>query len=142
MHSNHLLFVYGSLRNRQSAHDLLKGASFRGLAHSSAAFTMYDLGEYPAVIAGGIQRVVGEVYAIDARILERIDHYEDCPREYRRQRMATTYGRAWIYLYRRRLSRRIVVSGDWLSHRVRRKRQLAASTRPWTNLGRTAHFPY
>ncbi len=109
------VFVYGSLRRGQSHHRLLGDAPFLGTHTTEPVFTMLDLGPYPGVVCGGVTAVVGEVYAIGYRMLERLDQWEDYPLTYDRRRISTRYGDAWIYLYRSKDSDAdTVASGDWV----------------------------
>ncbi|CAM2961844.1 gamma-glutamylcyclotransferase [Vibrio mytili] len=109
----HLVFVYGTLRQGEYNHHYLSSAEFLGLHESDAAYALYDLGPYPGVSAG--QRAIqGEVYLIDDDTLAALDKLEDVPVEYRRETITTPFGQAWIYLYQdtEHLTEEIA-SGDW-----------------------------
>ncbi|MBX6422092.1 gamma-glutamylcyclotransferase [Thermosulfurimonas sp. F29] len=99
------LFVYGTLRRGQPLHYLLEGARFLGEG-TVRGFTLYDLGEYPAVRPGAEEsRVRGEVYEIDPGLFEVLDEVED---EYERRTVPVELsdGRvleAWMYIYRKPL---------------------------------------
>ncbi|MBF0281944.1 MAG: gamma-glutamylcyclotransferase [Zetaproteobacteria bacterium] len=70
-----LIFVYGTLKRGHDNHRWLTGATFidEGFAHG----TMYDIdGAYPGVIFGGSDTVQGEVYDVDAVILQSLDGLE------------------------------------------------------------------
>jgi gamma-glutamylaminecyclotransferase len=108
--------VYGSLRPGDARHRLLMGADYLGRHHTEPRFTMYDLGEYPGVVEGGHQAIVGDVFAVDAATLARVDDYEGYPHEYTRRLIATPYGSAWIYLYCRDCAAAsVIASGEWRS---------------------------
>lgn len=112
----HLLFVYGSLRLGEAHHQLLTGARYLGRHRTEPCFTMHDLGEYPGVVEHGHYAIVGEVFAVDAATLARVDDYEGYPHEYTRRLIATPFGSAWIYLYCRDCGGAVVISsGDWRS---------------------------
>jgi len=98
-----LVFVYGSLRRGESNHHYLRAAAYLGEHVTAAAYTMFDLGAYPGVIATGAMRIKGEVYAIDRLILEHLDVLEDYPCSYGRELIDTFWGAAWIYLYQQAL---------------------------------------
>lgn len=116
-----LLFVYGTLRRGEAHHQLLAGARCLGRHRTARRYTMFDLGGFPAIVAGGGAAVVGELFLIKTGLLARLDAYEDCPREYVRTRIDTRFGKAWIYAYRRRPARaRTVPSGDWRRRRAGR----------------------
>lgn len=110
----HHVFVYGTLRRGGSNHRLLAGAPRLGNWVTPPRYTLYDLGHYPGAVAQGSTALVGEVYAVDARTLARLDRLEDYPRLYDRRLLDTPWGRAWIYLLRRPLRRaRPIPTGDW-----------------------------
>ena len=94
-----LVFVYGTLRQGEANHGLLRGAKYLGTHRTQRRYTMRDLGAYPAIVEGGVTAVVGEVYAMDKKTLARLDRLEDCPEEYSRGRLKTPFGWAWIYVY-------------------------------------------
>ena len=60
-----MIFVYGLLRRGEHFHHLLSSAQFIGGVTTPAKYTLIDLGEYPAMLAGGSTAVVGEVYSVD-----------------------------------------------------------------------------
>ncbi|MDX1656411.1 MAG: gamma-glutamylcyclotransferase [Candidatus Competibacteraceae bacterium] len=107
------VFVYGTLRRGQCNHHWLKGARFLGEHTTEPRFILLDLGVFPGVMTGqGV--VMGEVYAIDAPLLARLDYLEDYPREYTRERIDTPFGQAWIYLYRHApVDAPVIGGGDW-----------------------------
>lgn len=110
------VFVYGSLLRGMHNHDrFLKGAKFCGRSKSTEGYTMYSLdGYFPAVLDTGIDdRVVGEVYEVGPRTLTALDNLEGHPTYYRRQRMETPYGNAWIYVYQHKPRGDHVKYGDW-----------------------------
>ena len=109
----HLLFVYGTLRQGGSNQAFLEKSEFLGQHETLPEYALYDLGAYPAVIAGH-HRIVGEVYLIDDETLARIDKLEDVPIEYRREQIETPFGLAWIYLYQDTSQLDVLLSsGDW-----------------------------
>lgn len=112
-----LVFVYGSLRRGESNHHYLRAAAYLGEYVTAAAYTMFDLGAYPGVVATGVTRIKGEVYAIDRLILRHLDVLEDYPCSYGRKTLATPWGAAWIYLYQQALhGSSAVAQGDWLRY--------------------------
>lgn len=75
---------------------------------------MLDLGAYPGVIEGGRTGIVGDVMAVNVTLLASLDAFEEHPREYVRTLIATPFGRAWMYIYRRPpRDTAVVTSGDW-----------------------------
>ena len=108
------IFVYGTLRRGFRNHALLRNARYLGPHTTGPEFTMLDLGAYPGVVSGGTTPIVGELYALTPRILNRLDVLEDYPSLYTRILVATPRGHAWMYLYRQRpFHRPVVASGDW-----------------------------
>ncbi|MBD1557249.1 gamma-glutamylcyclotransferase [Vibrio sp. S9_S30] len=108
-----LVFVYGTLRQGEESHHFLEGCELVAQYRTGPAFALYDLGHYPGMVQGQ-QEICGEIYRINAQILAKLDHLEDVPYEYRREKMSTPFGEAWVYLYQdsSQLSERID-SGDW-----------------------------
>ena len=70
-----LLFVYGSLMNGQSAHELIKDGIYRG-KYTLKDYAMFDLGTYPGIKERSGETVVGEVYVIDKNLIPELDRYE------------------------------------------------------------------
>jgi gamma-glutamylcyclotransferase (GGCT)/AIG2-like uncharacterized protein YtfP len=109
-----LVFVYGSLRRGQSHQALLRHAKYVGVHKTEPRYTMFSLGAFPAVVAGGCSVITGEVFAMDQTMLSRLDEFEDCPGEYVRTEISTRYGKAWIYVFRcAPTAAATVTSGDW-----------------------------
>ncbi|WP_435247876.1 gamma-glutamylcyclotransferase [Vibrio sp. nBUS_14] len=109
----HLVFVYGTLRQDQSNHHYLQYCELLGCFDTPEAFALFDLGAYPAMIFGK-KSVAGEVYIINDEILESLDRLEDVPVEYRREQIETIFGLAWVYLYQLDLTaNKEILSGDW-----------------------------
>lgn len=107
---------YGSLRRGQHNHRLLESAGFIAIDRTRPAFTLIDLGSFPAMTAGGETAVVGEIWEVDAATLARLDTLEGHPRWYRRtpivlasRRRADTY----ILPSAHTMGRVVVPTGDW-----------------------------
>ena len=75
---NKLLFVYGTLKRGCSNHHFLAGQKYVGAARTVPGFRLYDLGGYPGLITKADDRegVVGEIWAVDAATLQRLDQLE------------------------------------------------------------------
>lgn len=109
----HLVFVYGTLREKESNHHFLRQAQFLGHHETLPEYALYDLGTYPAVVEGH-QIIFGEVYLVDDATLVALDGLEDVPIEYRRELIPTPFGDAWIYLYQDSANlQSMISSGDW-----------------------------
>jgi len=94
------LFVYGSLRKGERHHDRMRGAEFEGPARTTTGFRLIRHGDYPALVAGGEGSVEGEVYRVDAALLDELDEFEGCPELYRRERVMLDDG-SFAETYRR-----------------------------------------
>ncbi|MCH8503143.1 MAG: gamma-glutamylcyclotransferase [Ectothiorhodospiraceae bacterium] len=118
------VFVYGTLRQGGSNHHLLFAARYLGRFRTQAVFTMLNLGYYPGVVSQGADSIVGEVYSVTPRQLCELDRLEDVPRLYRREVLATPWGRAWVYLYQARAREAAVIAdGDWLRASAQREQR-------------------
>ena len=93
----HLVFVYGTLKKGKSNHDFLKDSKFLNDAKIHGV-TMYNLGHYPALVLSGHASVSGEVYRVNSKTLEHLDHLEGHPVFYRREFVGLSTGQeAWTY---------------------------------------------
>ena len=120
-----ILFVYGSLRPalaRGEPARLIAGLDHLGRA--SVPGRLYDLGEYPGLVAGS-GLVHGDILVVPARRLALLDDYEECRGSrplFRRVRLTATQEdgstcRAWVYRYARPVTGgRLVLAGDYLAH--------------------------
>lgn len=95
----HAVFVYGTLKRGQGNHHWLRGAPCRGRRRLPGA-RLHDLGPYPMAVRGeGV--IHGEIYALSAGDLERLDELEDAPLLYQRHQLPLDDGSlAWVYLGR------------------------------------------
>jgi len=110
------VFVYGTLMQGEANHRLLADAQFLGEARTAPGFTLHDLGAFPAMVPGSGQAVEGEVYAVSAETLARLDRLEGHPRFYCRALITLDDGSvAQAYLLpRERVARHAVIpSGSW-----------------------------
>lgn len=123
------VFVYGTLRRGECNHRWLNNAPLLGRHRTAPRYTLFDLGPYPAAVAGGRAALVGEVYRLTQGLLARLDRLENYPKEYRRARIMTPYGPAWIYLYRRTPpDKPVIAGGDW--RWARRRNRLGSRRAP------------
>jgi gamma-glutamylaminecyclotransferase len=108
------VFVYGTLRKSQVNHHLLDDATYLGLFNTQPLYKMFHLGGYPGVVKGGGSSIEGEVYRVDALIMSHLDKLEGYPNAYTRELIPTSWGQAWIYLYRgSQKDRKVIPSGIW-----------------------------
>jgi gamma-glutamylcyclotransferase (GGCT)/AIG2-like uncharacterized protein YtfP len=114
-----VVFVYGTLLRGESNHaNWLSAARFVGADRTAPCFTLFSLGEYPALVHGGEQSVPGEVFEVSHAQLARLDELEECPGFYDRQWIRLVSGReAWVYTLRADLLQgaSVILSGSWRS---------------------------
>jgi gamma-glutamylcyclotransferase (GGCT)/AIG2-like uncharacterized protein YtfP len=99
------MMVYGTLKDGQVNHDLLKGieAEFVGYDRVVGKYKMVTLGPFPAVVddpkAKKDTSIYGEIYAMNEEALAHIDFLEGHPNFFERQKVWTYNNvRVWIYL--------------------------------------------
>jgi gamma-glutamylaminecyclotransferase len=110
------VFVYGTLLAGERNHRLLEGARLIAEGRTVAAFTLYNLGGFPGMVAGGNQAVPGEVYEVDEPALAAMDRLEGHPTFYERTSIHLEDGSAvQAYLLRSEqiLSSPVIPSGSW-----------------------------
>jgi gamma-glutamylcyclotransferase (GGCT)/AIG2-like uncharacterized protein YtfP len=105
------LFVYGLFRD--SGKSLLDNATFCG--KSSIPGNLYKVNEfYPGFVPNDKNKVWGDVYLIDPKILPKLDEFEGD--EYIRTKVRTSSDiECWIYQYKHDISSfREIKGGDWM----------------------------
>ena len=110
------VFVYGSLKRGFPNHRHLMTATFVGEAQTKPGFTLYDLGPFPGMVAGGTGSVRGEVFDVDAATLVALDKLESVPSFYDRATVPLADGSlAHAYLLRPRqiVGCPLIRSGSW-----------------------------
>ncbi|WP_035462493.1 gamma-glutamylcyclotransferase family protein [Alicyclobacillus macrosporangiidus] len=119
MNSNHVVFVYGTLRKGQSNRRVMKPHLVRELGEGVIQGEMYDLGAYPAVSLNGGGIVVGEWVEVTDDGLAALDKLEGYPRFYGRTVVKDLNGAAegWVYHMTGRIPAGVprVESGDWVA---------------------------
>jgi gamma-glutamylaminecyclotransferase len=101
------IFVYGTLKRGCRNHSVLRLAEFVGEAWTEPGYRMVNCGTYPGLVRAGrvqaemAERVFGELYRVDAALLQALDRFEDAPNEYVRMAIRLSDGgEAQAYLYR------------------------------------------
>ena len=110
------LFVYGTLRRGERAHNLLEKAQALGDARTAPSYQLVNLGPYPIMVAGGPTSVIGELYGVSRGLLRQLDSYE--ADDYHRRPITLEDGStAEAYLGEPDLMHagRPIPSGDWLA---------------------------
>lgn len=137
----HRVFVYGTLRQGESRRGALEEATEISKKAYLIGFRMYHLGGFPGIIrlTGGErgEAIVGELYQIDKKILDRLDiiegHREEAPESsfYRRTEVRVLvpkeseeekigFTTCWTYIFNnpaRIKSCPVIESGDWFQGR-------------------------
>lgn len=114
------LFTYGSLKAAGVsgvAHELLAGCE--RVAEGTVQGTLYDMGEYPALLLSGTDTVRGVVWRCPSDRLLALDAYEGTEAGLFRRAATRVGGRAcWVYVAGPRLGRRLtpearITGGEW-----------------------------
>jgi len=73
-----ILFFYGSLKRGYSNHRLIADQEFLGEAATEPGYRIIELGQYGGMIRdeNSTLRVKGELWAVDANCLARLDEFE------------------------------------------------------------------
>jgi gamma-glutamylaminecyclotransferase len=115
--NSHRVFVYGTLRRGFENHFFLRNARFLGAGRTKECYALYADG-LPYVIKDEPRsRICGELYDVDGKTLEAMDHLEGHPLHYRRTSVDVLDGdgrtfRAWVYFYPERRGT-LIQSGDY-----------------------------
>lgn len=111
------LFVYGTLLPGAKNYRILEGKTeLLGEARLEDA-ALYNLGWFPGLKYKVGHTVLGQLLTITNEKLPReLDSYEGYPRLYDRQKVKTSGGEAWVYIFNDEVSdEQIIPGGDWLS---------------------------
>lgn len=100
------VFVYGTLKAGHGNHEYYlagnSGAEFLGRCYIAGDYSMYTNGAFPMVVKGddpdADRPIVGEVYAVDEATLDSLDLLEGHPEWYCREKVATPFKNAWVYI--------------------------------------------
>lgn len=114
------LFIYGTLRSARShgvGRELLRECELVG--PGTVRGTLYDTGDYPALLLGGGDQVEGEVWRCPASLLRVLDRYEATEEGlFRRAAVRVGEYACWVYVAGPRLGPRLrpearIESGSW-----------------------------
>ena len=111
------LFVYGTLKQRGGMERLMAGCT--PIQSATVEGSLYDLGDYPALVLDGGGTVTGEVWRCPAETLERLDSYEGVPTGlFRRVRTMAGDVECWTYVAGPALEGRLfagarIPNGSW-----------------------------
>jgi gamma-glutamylcyclotransferase (GGCT)/AIG2-like uncharacterized protein YtfP len=131
------VFVYGTLMQGGFWHAPAAEAGIAAITPAQATGTLFDLGDYPALMLGAATPIQGEILTFQdiASALPVLDDIEDAAPDggasgmYRRTIMTVTdqagqRRRAWAYVMAPQSLRAepIIPSGDWRDHHISRTR--------------------
>jgi len=102
----HLVFVYGTLRENLDNHHYLRGKStFLGMGRTVSRYAMYVGGLIPYVKENEPRyRIRGELYRVNDAVLAELDALEEHPRDYVRRQIEIECDDAarhiaWLYFH-------------------------------------------
>ncbi len=103
-----LLFVYGTLKRGEVRASLLAGQQYLGQVKTTAAYRLFNTGDYPALVEAEPlslpgRSIHGELWQVDTACLARLDIEEGVDDGlYERREIVLSDGtaRAMTYLYR------------------------------------------
>ncbi len=100
---NHLVFVYGTLKQGFHNHYILEDSEFLGSGFTVEKCAMYENGIPYIVKDEAISRIQGEIYSVDNETLEILDRLERHPEWYCREEVDVVMDSsgeifvAWLY---------------------------------------------
>ena len=115
------LFVYGTLKRGCKNHHHLAGQTCVGDARTAPGFRLYDLGDYPGMVAdpADVEGVTGELWDVDDAALAHLDDFEGVSEGlYRRELVplipANDCTHAHTYLYARSIEGVTAIGPTWI----------------------------
>ena len=113
------IFVYGTLREGERNHWLLKDTNFKGTYETEPEYELRNFGPFPGMMPWGDTSVQGEVYEVSDDLLEDLDYHEGHPSFYNRTKIKLKdySGEIQAYVisdhprYQDKLP--VIHSGDW-----------------------------
>jgi len=116
MNREHMVFVYGTLRQGCANHHLLKDAYCYGVGSTLSKFAMYLVSGFPYVTSSESRyQIVGELYAVDKITLAELDKMEGHPIHYERSETVVEVNgeqySAWMYF--RNPQGKLLQNGDF-----------------------------
>jgi gamma-glutamylcyclotransferase (GGCT)/AIG2-like uncharacterized protein YtfP len=72
------VFVYGTLKKGERAHNKLDNSKFIGTAELQPEYKLLNCGRYPALVkaSNGTNHVPGEIYEVTRSVLKNLHEYE------------------------------------------------------------------
>ena len=120
--NKHLVFVYGTLRRGGARAMSFRFPDSKFIANAKVRGSLYDLGAYPGLLLNESNSlVIGEVYEVDDKLLNKLDAFE-ASSHYRRKQVEISLGaharRCWTYEPNPEFYslRTLITSGDWIEY--------------------------
>lgn len=110
------VFVYGTLRRNEQANDMLADSIYCGkFVLKNCA--MYNLGIFPGIVENSGETVVGEVYFVDEKTIQKLDIYEGEGSLYKRKLVNVHNGQetmeCFAYFYLKDIDNRTQMKQPW-----------------------------
>ena len=95
-----LLFLYGTLKRGGRNHPLVADQEFLGPARTLPRYRLYDSGSYPCLVddAAGVA-IRGELWRVDAAMLQRLDEFEEVGHTFARRQVAVEGTDETVFAY-------------------------------------------
>lgn len=109
-------FVYGTMLSGEPHHDRLRGAALVGPAKTRATYSLVEMNALAALVAGGTESVVGEVYTLLPEQLRELGAQRHHPGLYRVGPVALDDGstaEAYLLDPDQVRGKRKIQGGDW-----------------------------
>ena len=111
-----LVAVYGTLKQGRSNHALMRDSQL--VAETVLdGYIMYSAGGFPVVYRADEGTITVEVYEVDPKVVSlNLDPLEGHPHWYRREKVDTPVGKAWLYIMQGdqyRVDNRQIISGEF-----------------------------
>lgn len=111
-----LVAVYGTLKMGRSNHALMRDSLWVGDTRLEG-FIMYSAGGFPVVYRDPDHSIWIEVYEVDPKVVSlNLDPLEGHPHWYKREKVDTPFGKAWLYIMQGdqyRVDNRQIISGEF-----------------------------
>ncbi len=103
-HSEHIVFVYGTLKRNFSNHHLLLYSKYLGTGKTVDTYSLYVSGIPYVIKHESISHIHGELYSVNDHTLARLDMLEGHPDWYRREEVKILVDNdqivtAWLYFF-------------------------------------------
>lgn len=111
------VLVYGTLKKGFHANNLLGDSPYLGMFTEELPYQMYDLGSFPALVPSEKPTLITfEMYEVDNKTMELLDHYEGYPNLYTKDIVVVNGVEAIIYVMKNNVYRykKPMAEGLWI----------------------------